>query len=141
MQLVDVYPTLLEVAGVDAPADTMLDGESLLPLFKRSGQLEREALYWHFPAYLQGYTERHGAFRTTPAGAIRQGDYKLIEFFEDGTLELYNLAEDIGETENLAERMPEKTAELHERMNDWRAQVAAPVPREPNPLYDPAANR
>lgn len=138
---VDLYPTLLEIAGLEPPAETTLDGESLLPLFQQSGALQREALYWHFPAYLQGYTERHGAFRTTPAGAIRQGDYKLIEFFEDGTLELYNLAQDIGETENLAQRMPEKTAELHQRMTAWRAAVAAPIPGEPNPHYDSSAVR
>jgi arylsulfatase A-like enzyme len=138
---VDLYPTLLEIAALEAPAATTLDGESLLPLFKQAGSLQRQAIYWHFPAYLQGDTERHGAFRTTPAGAIRQGDDKLLEFFEDGTLELYNLAEDIGETENLAVTMPEKTAELHERMKAWRADVAAPVPSEPNPKYDPAGQQ
>jgi arylsulfatase A-like enzyme len=138
---VDLYPTLLEIAGIDAPAGTTLDGESLLPLLKQTGSLQREAIYWHFPAYLQGYTERHGAFRTTPAGAIRQGDFKLIEFFEDGTLELYNLADDIGETENLTAAMPEKTAQLHERMKAWRSEVAAPVPTEPNPKYDSALPR
>src|SRR5690606_13631745 len=110
---VDLYPTLLELAGLERPAGTTLDGESLLPLFTQSGTLQREAIYWHFPAYLQGSIKRHGAFRTRPAGAIRQGDYKLIEFFEGGTLELYNLADDISETENLVKKLPKKSAELH----------------------------
>ena len=138
---VDLYPTFLETTGTPRPQGVTLDGESLVPLLKQSGPLDRDALYWHFPAYLEGYTERHGPFRTTPAASIRIGDYKLIEFFEDGTRELYNLAEDVGEERNLADEMPEKVRELHRRMLAWRDEVAAPVPTEPNPKYDPTATQ
>lgn len=139
---IDFYPTLLEMAGIQrksglssegAPA---LDGESLMPLLKQAGTLKRDAIFWHFPAYLQG---GRGTWRTTPAGAIRQGDFKLIEFFEDNRLELYNLKDDIGEKRNLAEVMPGKARQLHQRLIEWRKSVNAPVPTELNPDYDPKA--
>ena len=79
---------------------------------------------------------RHGPFRTTPAAAIRMGDWKLIEFFEDGKLELYNLKNDLSEKNDLAKKMPNKTKELHAAMLKWRKSVKAPVPTEKNPLYD-----
>ena len=131
---------MLEVTGSQKPKDYLLDGKSLVPLLKdASSSLDRPALFWHFPAYLQGYTARHGPFRTTPAGAIRMGDWKLIEYFEDNTLELYNLKQDLGEKTNLAQSMPEKTRELHQALLTWRQQVKAPVPTEKNPRYDPNA--
>ena len=68
-------------------------------------------------------------WRTTPAGAVRSGDWKLIEFFEDGRLELYNLKDDIGEKTNLADRLPRKRDELHALLRDWRAAVNAPMPK------------
>ena len=67
------------------------------------------------------------------------GDWKLIEWFETGRLELYNLRNDIGEKRNLAESQPEKLKELHKEMKTWRKHVAAPIPRTPNPRYDPTA--
>jgi arylsulfatase A-like enzyme len=134
---VDLFPTFCDVAEISPPADAVLDGESLVPLFQQQEDWDREALYWHFPAYLQGYTERHGPFRTTPAAAIRAGDFKLIEFFEDGTLELYNLVDDIGESRNMASEMPKKVKTLHGQMLDWRARLNAPVPTERNPEYAP----
>ena len=136
---IDFYPTLLEIAGLRKPKGKLLDGVSILPLLKGGGRLNREALYWHFPAYLQGKAEgaRDPYFRTRPAAAIRAGDWKLIEYFEDGALELYNLKEDLGEQKNLAKAMPEKTKELHKRMLAWRKAVSAPVPTELNPEYDP----
>jgi len=137
---VDFYPTFMEAAGIKRPKNLKLDGISLKPCLKdASASLGREALYWHFPAYLQGYTARHGAFRTTPAAAIRMGEWKLIEFFEDGTLELYNLKQDLGEKNNLAVKMPDKAGELHAAMLKWREEVKAPVPTEKNPRYDPKA--
>ena len=74
-------------------------------------------------------------WRAVPLGAIRKGDWKLIEDFEDKTHALYNLAEDIGETEDLSQKFPEKAAELLEDLIDWRGMTGAPVPVEPNPLY------
>jgi arylsulfatase A-like enzyme len=131
----DFYPTLLEAAGAKPPDGQVLDGESLLPLMTRKGNLERDAIYWHFPAYLQG---GGGTWRTTPGGVIRSGDWKLIEYFEDGRLELYNLRDDIGETRNLAETNAAKAKELHERLAAWRKEVSAPVPTQSNPKFDPS---
>jgi len=135
---VDFYPTLLEVAGAEPPPDYPLDGESLVPLMTRTGTLKRDAIFWHFPAYLQG---GGNTWRTTPGGAIRAGDWKLIEYFEDSHLELYNLRKDIGETTNLAETMPEKAKELHDRLVAWRKELNAPVPTEKNPAFDPNTRR
>jgi len=138
---VDFYPTLLEITGTPRPDNYTLDGVSFLPLLKDpAAVLGREAIFWHFPCYLQGSGSPRGPFRTTPAGAVRMGDWKLIEFFEDGVLELYNVVEDVSESTNLAGRMPEKTSQLHDMLLAWRKQVAAPVPTEPNPRYDPSAS-
>jgi arylsulfatase A-like enzyme len=130
----DLLPTFLELAGVAAPESYTLDGESLQPLLTGDGALKRQELYWHCPIYLEG--GKHD-WRTTPGAAMRCGDWKLIEYFEDGRLELYHLAEDIGETNNLAEDQPERVQELHGRMVSWREATNAPVPSEPNPLYLP----
>ena len=139
---IDLYPTLLEATKTKRPAKAQLDGTSLVPLLKDAqARLFRPALYWHFPAYLQGSTRRHGPFRTTPAGAVRMGDWKLIEYFDDGTLELYNLVNDIGETGNLAKQQPKKTARLHAMLKAWRRATDAPVPTETNPQFDPEAWR
>lgn len=124
---IDFYPTLLEIAGAEPPAQNM-DGVSLVPIFTGNGGLAARNLYWHFPAYLEAPKGMPGPWRTTPAGAIRSGDYKLIEFFENDALELYNLREDPGESTNLADQLPEKTELLHERLRDWREKVGADMP-------------
>ena len=121
------------------PEDKILDGVNILPLWKQTGGIDREALYWHFPAYLQGSGGRDQGWRTTPCGAIRKGDWKLIEYFNDGGLELYNLKNDIGEKTNLAKKNPEKTQELFTLMKKWRKAINAPVPTERNPKYKPDA--
>ncbi|MGD8499255.1 MAG: sulfatase-like hydrolase/transferase [Phycisphaerales bacterium] len=124
---VDFYPTFLEVVGADGEPDHVLDGKSMLPLLKQTGTLERDAIYWHYPHY----------HHSRPAGAIRQGKWKLIEFYEDHRLELYNLKNDIGEKDNLARKMPQKAAELQKKLAAWRKSVGAKMPT-PNPNYDPA---
>ena len=133
----DFFPTLLEISNAAAPSGQVLDGVSLMPLLTQTGYLNRRAIFWHFPAYLEAYKGMKGAWRTTPAGAVRKGDWKLIEFFEDGKLELYNLKDDIGEKNNLAGTMPEKMKELHRIMVEWRKSINAPVPKEKNPRYNP----
>jgi len=133
---IDFYPTFLEIAGAPRPEGQVLDGVSLVGLMTRGEPLAERAIFWHFPAYLQGGGT---TWRTTPAGAVQKGDLKLIEFFEDGRLELYNLKDDLGEKDNLAAKLPEKARELHELMKAWRKAVNAPVPTERNPDYDPAA--
>ena len=108
-----------------------------MPLLTGIAEFPERPLLWHFPAYLQADRSVDGPWRTTPVGAMRFGSFKLMEFFEDGRLELYNLDDDIGEQHDLAAEMPEKTSELHEMMRAWRESVDAPVPTEPNPAYDP----
>ncbi len=146
----DFYPTLLEISGAARP-DQPVDGLSLVPLLENvaGGRANRSpvpqpfadrALYWHFPAYLEG-GRTIGTWRTTPAAAIRQGDFKLLEFFEEGRLELYNLAVDVGEQHDVSASLPEKTSELHELMQSWRQSVGAYVPSELNPEYDPGRSQ
>jgi arylsulfatase A-like enzyme len=120
---IDFYPTLLAAAG--APGDEAhnagVDGISLVPLLKDpSTTLGREALYWHYPHY----SPQEGL----PSGAIRVGDLKLVEFFEDMHVELYDLSQDIGESQDLSGEMPEKAAELRDRLHAWRAAVGAQMP-------------
>ncbi len=136
---IDFFPTFIDIANIKRPADQPLDGKSLLPLLTGEKQtLDRKAIYWHFPAYLQSYAG-DSPWRTTPVGAIRYGDWKLLEFFEDNRIELYNLQEDIGESNNLANSCPEKAKTLHQELVAWRQKLNAPVPGKPNPLYDPQA--
>ncbi len=139
---VDMYPTFCEITGAKLPKKQALDGVSLMPLLKGGKSLGREAIYWHFPAYLQSYSRNNGQrdplFRSRPCSIIRAGDYKLHEYFEDGGLELYNLKEDVGESENLSASMPRKIDELHGMLKAWRAKIKAPVPDKPNPQYDAA---
>jgi len=125
----DYFPTICEIAGVEPPKNRPLDGLSILPLLTGSGSINREAVYWHYPHYHPG-----GA---TPCGAVRAGKWKLIEYFEDGRVELYNLEEDIGETTDLSTRLPKKAGELKEMLAEWRKSVNAAMPI-PNPNYDPA---
>lgn len=132
---VDLFPTIREVSQSQSNKNHVLDGESLIPLLTNNGSLKRENLYWHFPAYLEAYKKTTGPWRTTPAGAIRNGDYKLIEFFEDNRLELYNLKNDIGESKNLAASNPNIASHLHQQLKQWRVDVNAPVPTKLNPEY------
>ena len=114
---IDFFPTLIELAGIQRRPSQILDGESLSPLLKQSGELKRDALFWHYPHY----SNQGGK----PGSAIRQGDFKLIEFFEDGNLELYNLRDDLSETRDLASQLPDKVRALHRRLTDWRTSVDA----------------
>ncbi len=115
----DFYPTILELAGLPALREQHVDGRSLVPLLK-GGRLERAPLFWHYPHY--------GNQGGAPFSAIRDGDLKLIEWFEEGRLELYNLRKDIGETNNLADRQPAVVAALHTQLKSWRANLKAVLP-------------
>ncbi len=131
---VDLFPTFLQITGAKPPEKQVLDGESLVPLLRDpSASLTRDAIYQHFPGYLGAGA---GSWRTTPVGTIQSGDWKLMEFFEDGRLELYNLRQDIGETKNLARENPEKVKELHDKMLAWRKAIDAPMPTA-NPKVKP----
>ena len=126
---VDLYPTLLDVAGAKPDPGYTLDGTSITPLLVGGGEQAqaRNPLYWHFPGYLGSGKD---VWRTTPAGAVRSGDWKLIEFFETGKAELYNLRDDVGEKRDLTATMPEKGKELRDQLAAWRAKVNAPMPRK-----------
>lgn len=123
---VDIYPTLVELGGGRLPAKQIFDGESLAPLFRDSGaKLAREAFYQHFPGYLGAGAD---SWRTTPVSLVHAGDWKLMEFLEDGRIELYNLREDIGESKNLALAQPERAKALHAKLVAWRAAIQASMP-------------
>ena len=125
----DFYPTLLEMAGLTLCPEQHTDGLSLAPLLRGEGDsLDREAIYWHYPHY--------GNQGGTPGSSLRAGDWKLIAFFEDGRLELYNLRDDPGEHHNLAESDPNRAAELQAMLADWREKVQAKMPVR-NPNWEP----
>jgi arylsulfatase A-like enzyme len=138
---IDFFPTFLQAAGAEKPEGKVLDGVSLMPLLTQSGDIGERALFWHFPIYLQRYSMndegRDPFFRTRPGSTMRFGKWKLHEYFEDGGIELYDLESDVGEKNNLAAAMPEKARELHAMLIQWRKELNAPVPTEPNPNYDP----
>jgi arylsulfatase A len=130
----DFFPTFLEIAGLKNEAIRPIDGVSLLPLLKQTGTLNRRAIYWHYPHY---HSSSIG-----PCGAIRAGDYKLIEWYDQSIccpgneFELYNLKKDIGERDNLAKKMPERVEKLKKMLSNWRVEVNAQM-LKPNPDYDP----
>ncbi len=136
----DFYPTLLEVAGIEKPEEKILDGKSLLPVLLENKVFEQRPLFWHFPIYLEAYLKegdrtQDPLFRTRPGSAVRLGDWKLIQYFENNDMELYNLKEDIGETTNLASTNPEKLNHLLKILNKWREETNAPVPKQLNPDF------
>jgi arylsulfatase A-like enzyme len=122
----DFYPTILDILGISYQSEDT-DGISLVPLLKGEEKLEREAIFWHFPHY-----SNHGM--QSPGGAVRSGDYKLLEYYEDGRIQLFNLKEDIGEQNDLSDREPGKAAELTEMLHRWREFTGARM-MEPNPDY------
>ncbi len=134
---IDFFPTILDVAGIQIPAGKILDGQSLLPVLTGKGILEESPLFWHFPVYLEGGNAecQDTLFRTRPGSSVRLGDWKLIQYFENNELELYNLKEDIGEKNNQAKSNPQKSNELLGLLEKWRKETHAPVPTELNPEY------
>ena len=123
----DFYPTMLEMAGLPPKPAQHMDGVSLVPLLKgTAATLSRPALYWHYPHY-------HGSGHR-PAGAVRAGDFKLIEFYEDMRVELYNIKEDTREERELSSKMPETRDKLRKMLHEWRDRVGAEMPK-PNPNF------
>ncbi len=124
---VDFYPTILEMTGVADTGSHEVDGVSLLPLLRQSGGLDRDNLFWHYPHYSNA--------GSPPSGAIRQGTWKLLEFFEDSHVELYNLAEDPSESEDLAGANPSRVRAMLGQLRAWRESVGAVMPAR-NPQFD-----
>jgi len=131
---VDFFPTFLEILALEKLAKKTIDGVSLVPILAQSGPLNRQAIYWHYPHY---HSSSIG-----PCGAVRKGNYKLIEWFDEticgpgNRFELYNLKKDIGEQNNLTKEMPDKTRELKKTLANWRNKVNAQM-LTLNPNYNP----
>ena len=125
---IDFYPTILEMTGLQTLSQQYKDGVSLVPLMKAQDNVEREAIYWHYPHY----SNQGGR----PSGAIRSGKYKLIEFYEDMHVELYDLEKDKGEQTNLANKHPEIVNDMRKKLNQWREDLDAKMPYS-NPEYQP----
>lgn len=132
---VDFYPTILEMVGIDAKKlNHVTDGKSIVPLIETNNKKEKTNIYsrpifWHFPHY-----SNHGM--QSPGGAVRLGDYKLLDYFENNTVQLFNLKNDPGEQNDLSKQMPEKVKELKFLLDQWRKDVKANM-MQPNPDYDP----
>jgi arylsulfatase A-like enzyme len=124
---IDFYPTILEAAGLKPGSSPGIDGISLLPLLQQTGGWRRDTIYWHYPHY----SNQGGR----PCGAIRQDNFKLIEFFEDGRKELYNLKSDAGEENDLSSNSPKQADELQAKLAAWRKSVNAQMPA-PNPDFN-----
>ena len=116
----DYYPTLLGMLGLPLLPNQHVDGKSFVPALKGKDH-NRGAIYWHFPHY-----SNHGY--QSPGGAIRLGDYKLLEYFENGTVQLFDLKKDIGEQNDISESKPEITKKLLKMLKDWRREVDAKMP-------------
>ena len=134
----DIFPTLLEVAGIEMPEEES-DGQSLLPILVKDKEWDDRPLFWHFPIYLQAITDKNEnrdmKFRTRPGSVMRYGKWKLHHYFEDDALELYNLEDDLGEQHNLVDAEPEKAKELFEMLQEWRVRTDASIPTEENPEF------
>jgi arylsulfatase A-like enzyme len=120
----DLYPTLLELAGVRVPPGQAVDATSIVPLLDGSGTIAERPLYWHYPHY----SNQGGR----PGGAVRVGNWKLLEFFEDERVELYDLAKDPGELLDLAAAEPDRASTMRRQLAEWRVSVGAQMPT-PNP--------
>ncbi|MCK4515893.1 MAG: sulfatase, partial [Spirochaetaceae bacterium] len=120
----DFYPTFLQAAGLDLIPEQHVDGVSLLPLLTGEGSPSRDAIFWHYPHY--------GNQGGTPGSSVRMGAHKLIEFFEDNRIELYDLETDPGEKNDLSREQPELAQDMRATLLQWREQVSAKIP-QPNP--------
>jgi len=125
----DFYPTILEMAALPARPEQHTDGVSIVPLLRGERHLNRQAIYWHYPHY----SNQGGG----PGGAVRLGDFKLIKWYEDSRVELYNLRKDIGEQNDLAARDPRRARNMERMLDEWLTDVDAQMPA-PNPDYRPA---
>lgn len=128
---VDFYPTFVKIANGKPASD--LDGKDLFSLLRKK-EYNRD-LYWHFPAYLQSYKKSGKEWRATPYSSIRSGDWKLIYYYEDKSVELFNLKDDLSEEHDLSRIHSDKRKELYVKLMDWLLKTQAPIPTELNPDY------
>lgn len=123
---IDIFPTICSAAGVALPTDRAIDGENLMPVLSEKGSVQRDALFWHFPHYRGD--------DVVPYSIVRSGSWKLIKRYDGSAFELFNLEDDLGETRDLSEHMPDKVQELDVALQSWLETVGAKLPR-PNPDY------
>jgi arylsulfatase A-like enzyme len=117
----------MEIAALRPDNAQVIDGQSLTPLFRGARHLKRDTLYWHYPMPKPHFLGRRSA------AAIRRGDFKLIEFFDTGAIELYDLKTDLAEQQNLAAAMPAKAASLRRQLDNWRKRTSAEEPNRDSP--------
>ena len=110
-----------------------MDGKDIFTLLRK--RMTGRDLFWHFPAYLESYKESGKDWRATPYSSIRSGEWKLIYYYEDETMELYNLKNDLSEVNDLSDSQPAKKEELYKKLSTWLKQTKAPIPTELNPDY------
>ena len=145
---VDYMPTFAQLAGAKLPTHQPVDGKSFLPLLLGQSALEDRSMFWHYPLYLSGaqynqvvnvYGTDKPYWRATPCSVIRRGDWKLIQFFEDDSIELYNLREDLGEKMDLSASKPEKASAMLRELQAWQKTTGAVIPTVLNPDYNPGS--
>ena len=143
---VDYLPTFAQLAGANLPTRQPVDGQSILPLMLGKPALENRSIFWHYPLYLAGsqynqvvnvYGTDMPYWRATPCSVIRQGDWKLMQFFEDDSLKLFNLKKDLGEKNNLIHSEPERAAMLLKELRAWQKRTEAVIPTVLNPDFNP----
>jgi len=145
---VDFMPTFAEVAGAKLPDSQPVDGESFVTLLRGGDKLTRESIFWHFPLYLQGsrsavvkpvFGTDRPYWRGVPATVMRKGDWKLFYFYEDKSIELYNVRRDVGEKTDVAAKFPDRAAAMKTELLAWVRKTKAPTPSSVNPAFDPKA--
>ncbi|WP_225865871.1 sulfatase [Dyadobacter aurulentus] len=144
VQMIDLYPTVTARAGITIPAKVTRDGLSILSLMQKGSEekFENREIFWHFPVYLENYQgikddSRDPLFRTRPGSAIRIGKWKLLQFFEDDVLELYDLENDPGERIDLAKVNVKQTATMLSALQKFQKKLNTPIPSQANPDYNP----
>ena len=143
---VDFLPTFAEIADAKLPKKQPVDGCSIVPILRGAVTIDDRPIYWHYPLYLSGGQGNQVLpvagtdklyWRAVPSSAIRLGPWKLIHYFEDDTVKLFNVCDDISESNDLSTEMPEKVAELRAILSKWQTATGAPIPRELNPKFAP----
>lgn len=141
---VDFLPTFADIAGARLPRYQSVDGRSFVPLLKGEPALEDRSIFWHYPLYLEGsdynkvvpiFGTKTMYWRATPCSVVRKGDWKLIQFFETDSVELYNVRDDIGETNELSNTYPEKALNLLSELKRWQKETRAAIPKFLNPEF------
>ncbi len=143
---VDLMPSVAELSNAELPQDQHVDGESWVPLLSGKQALKNRSIFWHYPLYLAGggynqVVRIHGTdrnyWRATPCSVIRKGDWKLIQFFEDDSIQLYNLKNDLGEQSDLSSAEAQRAQAMLMELKAWQKKTQAVIPSKLNPDYDP----